>query len=177
MASLESGLLFSWTVGVLENLRRCRLLNLSGEVRCNGLAYLGCKPLAQRLGVVRINSRIFGRAGDGDMGKPGVNRVAAKIGIDISDDSACGESLGAVRSDGVAVVVLPELPGVEVDGTLLLAVHKDGEAVGLHLRDGTHVPVRDAQFLVQGGELQAGPDGELAAGFPTDVHAVDAHGA
>ncbi len=73
----------------------------------------------------------------------------------------------------IAVVVLTELLRVEADGTLFLAVHEDSKAFRFHLCDGSHIPIRDSQLLVQRGKLELVSGGKLAAGLPKHVHTVD----
>ena len=45
------------------------------EVHGGGLGDVGCKPFAQGLGIVCVNAGIVRGAGDGDVGKPGVDEA------------------------------------------------------------------------------------------------------
>ena len=65
-------------------------------------------------------------AGDGDVAEAGVEQVRVDAGIGVNEDAFGGEALGAVAGDGVAVVEMTMLAGVELD--LPVVVEAGGEA-------------------------------------------------
>ena len=65
-------------------------------------------------------------AGDGDVAEAGVEQVRVDAGVGVDEDAFGGESLGAMTGDGVSVVEMPMLTGVELD--LPVVVEAGGEA-------------------------------------------------
>ncbi len=54
-------------------------------------------------------------AGDGDVTEAGVGQVRVDAGIGMNEDAFCGEALGAVTGEGVAVVEVTMLASIELD--------------------------------------------------------------
>ena len=63
-------------------------------------------------------------AGDGDITETGVEQVRVDAGVGVNEDPFGGEALGAVTGDGIAVVEMAMLVGVEFD--LAVVVEADG---------------------------------------------------
>ena len=104
-------------------------------------------------------------AGDGDVAEAGVEQVRVDAGIGVDEDALGGEALGAVAGDGVAVVEVAMLAGVELD--LAIVVEAGGKAaIGMDRLDDGKVAIGDAERLVGRGELNAVADGELAVDSP-----------
>jgi hypothetical protein len=59
--------------------------------------------------------RLLAGAGDGDVAKAGVEQVRVDAGIGIDQDALGGEALGTVAGDGVPVVEVAVLLGVELN--------------------------------------------------------------
>ena len=54
-------------------------------------------------------------AGDGDVGEAGVEQVRVDRGVGVNEDAFGCEALGAVAGDGIAMVEMTMLVGVEFD--------------------------------------------------------------
>ena len=114
-------------------------------------------------------------AGDGDVAEAGVEQVGVDAGIGVNKDAFGGEALGAVTGDGVAVVEMPMLTGVELD--LPVVVEAGGEAtIGMDRLDDSQVAIGNAERFVGRGELDAVAYGELAVDFAVDADAGEAAG-
>ena len=69
--------------------------------------------------VVGEKRGLVASAGDGDVGEAFVKQVGMDAGIGVNEDALGGESLGAVAGDGIAVVEMTMLAGVELDPAVL----------------------------------------------------------
>ena len=108
-----------------------------------GLRDIGFELWAELCNVVREERGLAAGAGDGDVGEAGVEQVWVDTGIGVNEDAFCGEPLGAVTGDGVAVVEMTVLVGAELD--LAVVVEAGGEAtIELDRLDGCHVAIRNA---------------------------------
>ena len=97
------------------------------------------------------------------------------IGIGVDEDAFSGRTLGAVAGDGVAVVEMTMLAGVECD--VAVVVEADGHAaIGMDRLDDGHVPIRHAEHLVGCGELNPVAYGELAVDLLVNADACQAAG-
>ena len=65
-------------------------------------------------------------AGDGDVGEARVEQVRVDAGIGMNENAFGSEALGAVASDGIAVVEMTMLAGVELD--LMIVVQAGGDS-------------------------------------------------
>ena len=91
-------------------------------------------------------------------------------GIGMNEDALGGKALGAVAGDGVAVVEMTMLAGVELD--LAAVVQTGGKAtIGTDRFDGSEVAVGNTKGFVGGGELNAVADGELPFDLPINADA------
>ena len=90
------------------------------------------------------------------------------FGIGVDENTLGGEALGAVARDGVAVVEMAMLAGVEFD--LAVVVESGGETtIGVNLLDDGEVAIGNAERSVGRGELDAIAYGELV--FDSSVSA------
>ena len=106
------------------------------EVHGCGLADIGGKPCSKAVRIVCVDPRVMLRTRNRDVGQPGIDKRPARIGVDVCDNPALGESLRDVGRDGIAVVEVPHLRRVKLNGALGLAVHLDGNLSGFELCDG-----------------------------------------
>ena len=65
--------------------------------------------------VVSKEYGIVAGARDGNIGKARVEQVWVNAGVGVNEDALGGEALGAVAGDGIAVVEMRMLAGVEFD--------------------------------------------------------------
>src|SRR5271154_7017875 len=63
--------------------------------------------------VVGIEGSLVAGAGNGDISKPGIEEVRVNTGIGIYEDALCSEALRAVAGDGIPVIKVTVLLGVE----------------------------------------------------------------
>ena len=64
-------------------------------------------------------------AGDGDVPEAGVEQIRVDAGIGVNEDALGREALGAVTGDGVAVVEMTMLAGVELDLAVVVEAGRD----------------------------------------------------
>ena len=100
----------------------CRMRKLNSGT----LGNLATQPLAKIGSVIGVDLSVEACARDGDVGEAGVEQVRVDAGIGVNEDAFGGEALGAVTGDGVAVVEMTMLVGVEFD--LAVVVEADGQA-------------------------------------------------
>ena len=62
---------------------------------------------------IRVELRVLGRAGDGNIGETAVYQLGVDGGVDVYQHTVSRESLGAVTGDGIAMIEVPHLFGVE----------------------------------------------------------------
>jgi len=89
------------------------------EVHRGCLADLVRKPGSRRCGVVGIDSRVVRRMRYRDISETGVDERAGRVGIDVDQDAPLGESLGAVRGHGIAVIEGSYLRWIERNSTAI----------------------------------------------------------
>ena len=94
--------------------------------------------------VIRVDLNVVACARDRDVAEAGVEQVWVDTGIGVNEDPFGGEALGAVTGDGVAVVEMTMLVGVEFD--LATVVEADGQAtLGVDRLDRGHVAICNAK--------------------------------
>jgi hypothetical protein len=86
---------------------------------------IGCELRAEFCHVVGEERGLVARVGDGDIGEAGIEQIWVDTGVGIDEDALGGKALGVVTGDGVAVVEMTMLAGVEFD--LAVAVEAGGE--------------------------------------------------
>src|ERR1700722_14232159 len=118
----------------------CRVRKLNSRT----LGNLATQPVAEIGSVIGIDLSVEACARDGNVGKAGVEQVRVDAGIAVDEDAFSSESLGAVTGDGVAVVEMTMLVGVEFDQAIV--VEADGYAtIGVDRLDRGHVAICDAE--------------------------------
>src|ERR1700677_2102776 len=93
----------------------------------------------------------------------------------MNEDALGGKTLGAVAGDGIAVVEVTMLAGVELN---LAAVFQSGgkAAIGMDRLDGSEVAIGDAERFVGSGELNSVADRELPFHLPINAYTDEAAG-
>ena len=119
---------------------------------------------------IGIDLDILSRTRHGDVGKARIDEVGVNADVDVHQNPVGGESLGAVAGDGIAMIEVPHLVGVERNG--LAIVHADGKlSILTDALDGAEVTIGDAKLFVGRVKLQPVPDGkrplDLAVGTDT----------
>ena len=143
--------------------------------KSGGLRDIGSELGAEFCHVVGEERGLVAGAGDGDVGEAGVEQVWVDTGIGVNENAFGGKALGAVTGNGVAVVEMTMLVGVEFD--LAVVVEADGEAtIGVDRLDRRHVAIGNAERFVGGGKLDAVAYGELAFDFLVDADAGETAG-
>ena len=97
------------------------------KIEGGGFAHIGAEVLGKRGGIIGVNVGVLGRAGDGDVGKAGVEEFGERIGVHIDEDAVFGQTLGTVAGDGIAVIEVPHPSGVKTDSSSV--IHFDGQAI------------------------------------------------
>ena len=114
------------------------------DVKSRGLRDIGVELWAELGEVVGKERGLVASAGDGDVAEAGVEQVWVDTGIGVNENAFGGEPLGAMTGDGVAVVEMTMLAGVELD--LAIVVEAGGQAtVEVDRLDGGHVAIRHAE--------------------------------
>src|SRR6204780_4556442 len=128
----------------------CRVRKLNSRT----LGNLATQSLAKLGSVIGIDLSVEACARDGNVGEAGVEQVRVDAGIAVNEDAFGGKALGAVTGNGVAVIEMTMLVGVEFD--LAVVVEADGQAtIGVDRLDRSHVAICNAERLVGGSELDA----------------------
>ena len=113
---------------------------------------------------------IVAGARDGNVGKARVEQVWVNAGVGVNEDALGGEALGAVAGDGIAVVEMRMLAGVEFDLAVIAKACGDA-AIGMDRFDDGKVAIRNAERFVGCGELDTLACGELSVDFLVDTDA------
>src|SRR5580698_8600383 len=98
----------------------CRVRKLNSRTLRN----LATQPLTKLGSVIGIDLSVEACARDGNVGEARVEQVWVDAGIAVDEDAFGGKALGAVTGDGVAVIEMTMLVGVEFD--LAVVVEADG---------------------------------------------------
>ena len=143
------------------------------DCQSRGLGYFGAKLRAELRDVVSEEGGLVARAGDGDISEAGVEQVRVNACIGVHQDALGGEALGAMAGDGVAMIEMAMLTGIEFD--LPVVVETGGDlAIRCDGLDDGKVAIGDAKRLVRSSELDAVADGEVARDFPIDADTGEA---
>src|ERR1017187_10208701 len=97
------------------------------KIEGRGFAHIGAEALGKRRGIIGVNVGVLGRAGDGDVGKAGIEEFGERIGVHIDEDAVFGQTLGTVAGDGIAVIEVPHSSGVKIYSPSV--IHFDGQAI------------------------------------------------
>src|SRR5208282_2792378 len=128
----------------------CRVRKLNSRT----LGNLATQPSAQLGSVIGIDLSVEACARDGNVGEAGVEQVWVDAGLAMNEDAFRGEALGAVTGDGVAVVEMTMLVGIEFDQAVVV----------------------EAERFVGGSKLDAFTYGELPLDLLVDADACKAAG-
>ena len=140
------------------------------EVQGGGLRDIGSQLGGKLCHVVSEERGRVAGAGDGDVAEAGGEQLRVHACIGVNEDAFGSESLGAVAGDGVAVVEMTMLAGVEVD--LPIVDEVGGEtAIGIDGLDGGQLAIGNPERFVGRGELDAVAHGELAFDLLVDADA------
>ena len=90
------------------------------DVKSRGLRDIGVELWAELGEVVGKERGLVASAGDGDVAEAGVEQVRVDTGVGVDEDTLGGEPLRTVAGDGVAVVKMAVVMGVEFDVTVVV---------------------------------------------------------
>src|SRR5208282_3709897 len=136
---------------------------------------IGSELRAQLCRVVGEERGLAAGAGDGNVGEAGVEQVWVDAGIGVNEDAFGGEALGAMTGDGIAVVEMTMLAGVEFDLAVIVEACRD-PTIGMDLLNGGEVAIGNAERFVGRGELNAVAYGQLAFDLSIDADACETAG-
>lgn len=94
-------------------------------------------------------------------------------GIGMNENTLGGESLGAVAGDGIAVIEVAMLSGVELDLSTVVQAGREA-AIGMDRFDDGEVAIGDAERLIRRSELNAVTGGEFSVCLLIDADACEA---
>jgi len=97
----------------LIGLQRRGFRDIGSELRCEFCNVVGEEP------------GLVAGTGDGDIGEAGVEQVGVDTGIGVNENAFGGEALGAMTGDGIAVVEMTMLGGVELDLAVVVEAGED----------------------------------------------------
>ena len=143
------------------------------KIEGGGFGHIGAEALGKRRGIIGVNVGVLGRAGDGDVGKAGVEEFGERIGVHVDEDAVFGQTLGTVAGNGIAVIEVPHPSGVKIDGSSV--IHFDGQAIVI--ADGfdpAAITVVHVEILIIVRELDAITGGELARKVGVNIHSAQA---
>ena len=143
------------------------------KIEGGGFAHIGAEALGKRSGIIGVNVGVLGRAGDGDVGKAGVEEFGERIGVHIDEDAVFGQTLGTVAGNGIAVIEVPHPSGVKIESSSV--IHFDGQAIVV--ADGfdpAAITVVHVEVLVIVRELDVITGGELARKVGVNIHSAQA---
>src|SRR5580704_9691987 len=143
------------------------------KIKSGGFAHIGAEVLGKRSGIIGVNVGVLGRAGDGDVGKAGVEEFGEGIGVHIDEDAVFGQTLGTVAGNGIAVIEVSHPSGVEIDSSSVIHFH--GKAIVI--ADGfdtAAITVVHVEILIIVRELDAIAGGELARKVGVNIHSARA---
>jgi len=88
-----------------------------------GFRDIGSELRAEFRHVVGEERGFVASARDGDVAEAGVEQVRVDTGIGVNENAFGGEPLGAMTGDGIAVVEMTMLVGVEFDPAVVVEAH------------------------------------------------------
>lgn len=105
---------------------------------------IGSELRAELCNVVGEERGLAACARDGDVAEAGVEQVRVDAGISVNEDAFGGEALGAVTRDGVAVVQMTMLVGIEFDQAVVVEADRQ-MTVTVDRLDRRHVAICNAE--------------------------------
>src|SRR5580698_5250124 len=142
----------------------CRVRKLNSRT----LGNLATQPLAKFGSVIGIDLSVEACARDGNVAEAGVEKVRVDPSVSMNENAFGGEPLRAVTGDGIAVVEMTMLNGVEFDLAAVVEACRKS-TVGMDGLDRREVAIGDAKRFVWGCELNAVAYGELTFDFLIDA--------
>jgi len=139
------------------------------------LGDIGSELWAEFYHVVGEERGLVAGAGDGDVGEAGVEQIRVDAGIGVDENAFSGKALGAVTGDGVAVVEMTMLAGVEFDLAVVVEACRE-PTIRMDRLDGGEVAIGNAERFVGRSELDAVAYGQLAFDLPVDADACETAG-
>ena len=89
-----------------------------------------------------------------------------RFGVHVDENAIRGESLRAVRRNGVAVVEVAHLGGVECQSPGLVAIHADSHVGAVDAFHGAQIAVPNFHVGLADGELEPVALGKVSGDFP-----------
>ena len=145
------------------------------DFQSGGLRDIGSELGPEFCHVVGEERGLVAGAGDGNVAEAGVEQVRVDPSVSVNENAFGGEALGAVTGDGIAVVEMTMLDGVEFDLAVVVEACRK-PTIGMDGLDGREVAIGDAKRFVWGCELDAVAYGELAFDFLVDADAGESAG-
>jgi hypothetical protein len=149
----------------------CRVRKLNSRT----LGNFATQPSAKLGSVIGIDLSGRLRARDGNIGEAGVEQVWVDAGIAVNEDAFGGEALGVVTGDGVAVVEMTMLVGVEFDQAIVAEADRYA-TIDVDRLDRGHVAIHNAERFVGGSKLDAVAYRELVSDLLVHADAGEAAG-
>src|SRR5712692_5285682 len=120
--------------------------------------------------VIGVDLSVEACARDGDVAEAGVEQIRVDVGIGVDENAFGRKALGAVTGEGVAVVEMTMLAGVEFDLAVVVEACRE-PTVGMDCLDHGEVAIGNAERFVGRCELDAVAHGELAFDLSVDAAA------
>ena len=114
------------------------------DFQSGGLRDIGSELRGEFCHVVGEKRGLVAGAGDRDVAEAGVEQVGVDTGIGVNENAFGGEPLRAVTGNGIAVVEMTMLDGVELDLAVVVEAH--GKAtIGVDRLDHSHVAIGNGE--------------------------------
>ena len=149
----------------------CRVRNLYSR----SLGNFATQLLSKIGSVIGVDLSVVACARDRDVAEAGVEQIWVDTGVGMDEDAFSGKALGAVTGDGVAVVEMTMLDGVELDLAAVIEAYRK-PTVGMNRLDGREVAIGNAERFVGRSKLDAVAHGELAFDLSVDANACETAG-
>src|ERR1019366_8456352 len=141
------------------------------KIESGGFGHIGAEALGKRGGIIGVNVGVLGGAGDGDVGKAGVEEFGERIGVHIDEDAVFGQTLGTVAGNGIAVIEVSHPSGVKLESSSV--IHFDGQAIVIvDGFDPAAITVVHVEILIIVRELDAIAGGELARKVGVNINSA-----
>ena len=114
-------------------------------------------------------------AGDGNVAEAGVEQVRVDPSVSVNENAFGGEPLRAVTGDGIAVVEMTMVDGVELDLAVVVETCRK-PTIGMDGLDGRESRLATPSQAVWGCKLNAVAYGELTFDFLIDADAGESAG-
>ena len=140
------------------------------DFQCGGLIDLGPKLLSQSAQIIREYHRLVARAGNGCIAEARAEQVRMNAGVCVNEDALCCKPLGTVAGNGVAVIEVAVVSGIELDSAVIIEPRSNSTIQCDRLDEG-EIAVGGAERFVRGRELDPVADREFVGHFPVDTDA------